>query len=169
MARQLLLTVCILVLSIVTFPPEVFSQEQSAEQVIDELYDHVTFDAGTTPDWDAVKQLFIDEAVIVLRTSRTDNTVFSLDGWVNDFVQFIERANVKKTGFVEKIVRKKTMVFGDIAHILVLYEAHIPGSERPPQQGVDSCQLIRKNNRWLIASIVNEIPTPDRPVPDVLK
>ena len=145
------------------------SQEPSAEQVIDELYDHVTFDPGTTPDWDAVKELFLDEAVIVLRTSRTDNTIFSLDDWVNDFVQFIERANVEKTGFVEKIVKKKVMVFGDIAHILVLYEASIPGSERPPQQGVDSCQLIRKNDRWLIASIVNEIPTPDRPVPEVLK
>jgi hypothetical protein len=153
----------------VTFPPAVFAQDQSAEQVIDELYDHVTFDAGTTPDWDAVKELFIDEAVIVLRTSRTDTTVFSLEGWVNDFVQFIERANVEKTGFVEKIVKKKAMVFGDIAHVLVLYEAHIPGSERPPQQGVDSCQLIRKDGRWLIASIVNEIPTPDRPVPDELK
>jgi len=145
------------------------SQEPSAQQVVHELYDHVTFEAGTTPDWNAVKALFIEEAVIVLRTSKTDSTVFSLEGWVDDFVQFIERANVKETGFVEKIVRKKTMVFGDIAHILVLYEARIPGSERPPQQGVDSCQLIRKNNRWLIASIVNEIPTPERPVPEVLK
>jgi hypothetical protein len=141
----------------------------SAEAVVDALYDHVTFDAGTTPDWDAVKKLFIDEAVVVLRTSPDASTVFSLNGFVEDFVRFIERDNVERTGFVESIIRKKTLVFGDIAHILVLYEASIPGWDRPPQQGVDSFQLIRKDDRWKIVSIINEIPTPDRPVPEILK
>ena len=169
MLNPSLRTTGILAVVLLTSASTLYSQDQTAEGVVDELYDHVTFEAGTTPDWDAVKALFIEEAVIVLRTSKTDSTVFSLEGWVDDFIQFIERANVKETGFVEKIVRTKSMVFGDIAHILVLYEARIPGSERPPQQGVDSCQLIRKNNRWLIASIVNEIPTPERPVPEVLK
>ncbi len=169
MATQSFRKVWILALITAAFTTTLFSQEQTPEQVVDKLYDHVTFEAGTTPDWAAVEGLFIDQAVIVLRTSRTDMTVFSLEGWVSDFVQFIEKADVEKTGFVEKIIRKKAMVFGDIAHVLVLYEASIPGSGRPPQQGVDSFQIIRKNERWLIASIVNEIPTPDRPVPEVLK
>jgi len=133
--------------------------------VVDELYKLVTFEAGTTPDWDRVRALFIDEAVIVLRTSRTETSVFSVEGFVGDFVAFIERANVEKTGFSETIIRTKSTVFGDIAHLLVLYEAHIPGSSRGPQEGVDFFQLIRKDNRWWIASIVNEIPTADRPVP----
>ena len=30
----------------------------SAEGVVTELYDLVTFDAGTTPDWDRVRSLF---------------------------------------------------------------------------------------------------------------
>lgn len=159
----------ILVGLLVALTSQSYSQDPSPERVVDELYNHVSFDAGTTPNWDAVKELFIDEAVIVLRTSRTDTTVFTLDGWVDDFVQFMERGNVEKTGFVEKILRKRSLVFGDIAHILVLYEASIPGSKRPPQQGVDSVQLIRKNDHWLIASIINEIPTPERPVPEILK
>jgi hypothetical protein len=45
----------------------------------------------------------------------------------------------------------------------------IPGSERGPQQGVDSFQLIRKNDRGWIASVVNEIPMAERPVPAELK
>ena len=85
--------------------------------------------------------------------------------FVGDFVAFIERANVEETGFAETIVRTRPMVFGDIAHILVLYEVEIPGSGRGPQQGVDSFQLIRKDGRWWIVSIVNEIPMADRPVP----
>lgn len=149
------------------------SAEQSAvaaaEGLVTELYDLVTFDAGTTPDWETVKSLFIEEAVIVLRTSREASTVFSVDGFVNDFVTFIERANVEETGFVEEIISIKSMVFRDMAHALVLYEASIPGSGREPQQGVDSFQLIKKDGRWWIASITNDLPNSDHPVPPALR
>lgn len=140
----------------------------TAEGVVDEFYRLVTFGPGTTPDWDQVRALFLPEAVVVVRTSRTETGVFSVDGFVQDFGNFIERANVGETGFAETIVRKKPLVFGDIGHFLVLYEAQIPGSGRGPQQGVDSFQVIRKNGRWWIASIVNEIPMADRPLPSEL-
>jgi hypothetical protein len=134
--------------------------------------------------------MFIDEAVIVLRTSRDDTTVFSVEGFVGDFVKFIERADAGRTGFTERIIRTKPMVFGDMAHVLVLYEASIPGSPRPPSlrrqlrlqdaavrdnaavrvmQGVDSFSLIKKHGRWWIAAITNEIPGPDRPIPAQLR
>ncbi len=47
-------------------------------------------------------------------------------------------------------------------------EAHIPGSCRPASQGVDSFQLIQKNGPWWIVPVVNELPTPARPVPEEL-
>jgi len=141
----------------------------SAEAVVRELYEMVTFPAGTTPDWSRARALFLPEGVVVLRTSRTETTVFSVEGWVQDFVSFIERADVAATGFVERIVRTHSVEFGDIAHVWVLYEAEIPGAGRPPQQGVDSFHLVRRDGTWLIASVLNEIPTPDRPVPEVLR
>ncbi|MBE0594372.1 MAG: hypothetical protein IH616_18440 [Gemmatimonadales bacterium] len=138
------------------------------EVLVTELYDLVTFPADTTPDWDRVRALFLDEAVIVLRTTRTATTVFTVEGFVADFVQFIERANVAQTGFSEKILRMKPWVFKDMAHALVLYEASIPGSGRPAQQGIDSFLLIRKDGRWWIAAITNDIPDPNNPVPPEL-
>ena len=145
------------------------SQAGSAEAVVEALYDLVTFPAGTTPDWDKARGLFLPEAVVVLRSSRTETTVFSVEGWVQDFVTFIERANVAATGFVERIVRTHVVEFGDVAQIWVLYEAEIPGRGRPAQQGVDSFSLVRREGGWLIASILNEIPTPDRPIPSFLE
>ncbi len=141
----------------------------TAPGLVAALYDEVTFPAGAAPDWDRVRSMFLDQAVIVLRTSREDTTVFSVDGFVEDFVAFIERANVQATGFTETILRTKPLVFGDIAHVLVLYEASLPGSPGPPQQGVDSFQLVRRGGRWWIASVVNEIPAPDRPLPAELQ
>jgi hypothetical protein len=147
------------------------SQEEggAAEGVVHELYDIVTFPAGTIPDWDQLRALFLPEAVVVLRSSREATSVFSLDGFVQDWLRFIEGANVKETGFTERIIRTHTTVFGDIAHVWVLYEAEVPGWGRPPQQGVDSFQLVRQEGVWKIASITNEVPTPERPIPEVLR
>jgi len=141
----------------------------TALAAVHELYDLVTFPAGTTPDWDQLRALFLPEAVVVLRSSRDATSVFSLDGFVQDWLRFIEGSNVEETGFVERIVRTHATVFGDLAHIWVLYEAEIPGRGRPAQAGVDSFQLVRRDGAWLVASITNEIPTPDRPIPEVLR
>jgi len=149
-----------------------FSQDEltvSPEKTVRELYSLVTFEAGDIPDWDEVRSLFIGEAVVVLRTTRDSCTVFSLDGFIGDFVSFAEHPNVQSAGFSETILKMKTLEFGDMANILVLYEAHITGSERPPQQGIDNFSLIKRNDGWRIISVTNEIVTPDRPVPGELQ
>lgn len=140
-----------------------------AETVVHQLYDLVTFPAGTTPDWDQFRELFLPEAVVVLRSSSDATSVFTLEGFVEDWLRFIDGSNVDETGFTERILRTHATVFGDIAHIWVLYEAEIPGWNRPPQPGVDSFQLVRRPEGWKIASITNEVPTPDRPIPAVLR
>ena len=149
------------------------AQDDSAaatpEGLVRALYDRVSSEPGTVPDWDQVRSAFLPQAIIVLRATRDSMSVLTLDGFVQDFVTFIERANVRTTGFTERVVKTQAMVFGDIAHVLVLYEAHITGSPRPPQQGVDSFQLLRREGRWWIVSIVNEIPTASRPLPAALQ
>ena len=170
--RNFMLGAALLYSLVMSTSPAAASDEKkyaSAEAVVNELYDLVTFGPGTTPDWDQVRALFITEAVVVLRTTRTETSVFDVEGFVADFVAFIEGRDVDKSGFAEKIVRTKGTVFGDIAHFFVLYTAEIPGSGRGPQFGVDSFQLVQRDGRWWIASIVNEIPMADRPIPTQLQ
>lgn len=142
---------------------------RTAETVVRELYDFVTFPAGATPDFEELRAFFLPEAVVVLRTSSTASTVFSVDGFVEDWLRFSGEANLSETGFTERIIRTHVTEMGDIAHIWVLYEAEIPGWDRPPQPGVDSFQLVKRPDGWKIASIVNEVPTPGRPVPEALR
>ncbi len=146
------------------------SQEApAAEAVVRQLYDMVTFPPGRVPNWDEFRALFLPEAVVVLRTPPQATSVFSLEGFVQDWLRFIEGYNVEETGFTERIIRTHVTEFGEIAHVWVLYEAEIPGRGRPPQQGVDSFQLVFRDGQWRIASILNEIPIPGRPIPDVLR
>ncbi|MHC5003148.1 MAG: DUF4440 domain-containing protein [Planctomycetota bacterium] len=141
----------------------------TAEDLVAGLYSAVTTGAGETPDWDRVRAMFHDQAVIVLRTAPDATSVFTVQGFVDDFVAFIERAGVERTGFTERIVRMAPMVFGDMAHVLVLYEAHLPGSGRAAKQGVDSFSLIRRDGRWWIVAVTNELPTAERPLPEALR
>ena len=138
------------------------------EKLVRHLYDQVTFPAGETPDWPYVRKMFIKEATVVMRSGKDKTNVLSLDGWILDFVNFINDSEVRKTGFTENVIKTKTMVFGDIAHVLVLYTSEIPGRTRKPREGVDSFHLIRKEGNWKIVSILNEIPTKERPKPKIL-
>ena len=142
--------------------------ENDPQDVIEALYDLVSFGPDNPPRWEEVRALFIDDAIIVLRTSRDSSTRFTLDGFIQDFKKFAGEERIQVNGFSEKIIRFDKTVFGDIAHFLVLYEASIPGTDFKPQQGVDSFQLIKSDTAWRILSITNDIPGPDNPLPDEL-
>ncbi len=148
---------------------QVGAQFKDPEVLVRHLYDQVTFPAEKTPDWDHVRSLFLKEATVVMRLDKTKTEALTLDGWVLDFVNFIHNADVRTTGFEEKVVKMETMVFGNIAHVLVLYTSFVPGKGKAPREGVDSFHLMKKGGRWWIVSILNEIPGPDRPKPKVLE
>jgi hypothetical protein len=140
------------------------------ENLIAEIYKAVTFiKEDPLPDWEKVRSMFISDAIIVMRVSRDSMAVFSVKGFIDDFVNFVEKSPAKNAGFIERILKMNPMVFGNIAHILVLYEASITGMKNPPTLGVDSWHLLKKNGRWWITSVANDIITKDRPVPDELK
>ena len=141
----------------------------TAEEVVRTLYARVTFDAGKNVDWQQVKALFIPEAVIVLRTSRTAMSVLSLDGFVGDFVNFIKQAKLEEQAFEETIVSIKTQEHGDIARSIVHYAARIPSNGRPAQDGIDIFVLMKRDGAWRIVSIVNEVVRPGVPVPEELR
>jgi hypothetical protein len=140
----------------------------TAEGVVAELYDIVTFDPGTSPDWDRARSLFLPEAVVVLRTGRETTAQFTVEAWVADFEHFIEERDVVETGFIEAIVKTKPWVFKDVAQILVLYEAGFPNDERR-QYGIDAFSLVKQDGRWWISGILNEIPDRENPIPVELR
>ncbi|MCI0451432.1 MAG: DUF1697 domain-containing protein [Candidatus Latescibacteria bacterium] len=141
----------------------------SAEGVVRELYRLVTVEKGQETDWEAARALFLPEAVIVLRVSKEATQVFDVQGWIDDFIAWNEKARVKERGFSEKIIVLKPRVFRDIANVFVLYEASLSDSSKPPSRGVDSIELVKKDGRWWIAAITNDLPNAEHPIPAELQ
>jgi hypothetical protein len=137
-----------------------------AEQTIRLLYDLISAEAGSIPDWAPVRELFLEESVIILRSSRDMMSVLSLDGFIRDFEEFYATPQVRANGFKETILELKATEFGDMAQVWVLYEARIPGGGG--NRGLDNFSLIRRGGTWRVAAITNEVVFPDGPAPTQL-
>ncbi len=139
---------------------------RSAEQVVRDVYHVVSWTDGNTPDWEVVGEVFIPEAIVVLRYPP-NLKVMSVDGFLLDWLRFenqLAERGVK--GFLETVVSAEATEFGDIAHVHVVYETTIPDTGRPARPGVDLWSLIRVDGRWKVVSVVNELPRDDLPVPE---
>lgn len=138
----------------------------TAEATIRHLYDLISAEAGSIPDWGPVRDLFLPESIIVLRTSRDALSALSLDGFIQDFDTFYANPQVKEKGFKETILELKSTEFGDMAQVWVLYEARIIGGGG--NQGLDNFSLVRRDGEWRVAAITNEVVFPNRPAPEGL-
>jgi protein TonB len=152
-----------------TAPPASPSPTAGAEEVVRALYRRVSFDAGRKVNWDDVKAIFIPEAVIVLRSSRTKMTVYNPDGFVREFVRFVTESKLEDRAFEESTVAVKTQEIGDIARSIVHYAARIPSEPRRVEQGIDVFLLMKKDDAWRIVSLVNQVVRPGVPVPEELR
>jgi len=140
------------------------------ESLVRGLYASVTFQPGTLPDWDYVRSFFVPEAVFGVRKSRTLMDVLDLDGFVDWWLEDIEKHNLKETGLEESAEKMKMTVYGNIAQCFVVYKVRLlTPADAPGQQGLDSFALMKKDGRWWIVSITNDVITPQNPLPDFLR
>jgi hypothetical protein len=57
-----------------------------------------------------------------------------------------------------------------MAHCFVVYKARLKTPEDSPGQlGLDSWGLMKKDGRWWIVSVSNDVVTPQRPLPEELR
>lgn len=147
--------------------PESSSWYKTPEEMIRDIYVAVSAKNSESVDWIKVRSMFIDEAVVILRTSKDKSTQFTPDGFIQDFKDFYQVPEVKANGFGEKILSLKAMVYNDIAFIATVYSAAVTVSSRPPSRGVDLWLLAKKDGLWKITSVINEVIPAGQELPDL--
>jgi len=140
------------------------------EGLVRGLYAAVSFEPDNSPDWDYVRKFFIPEAVFGMRKTRTSMAVMNVEEFVGWFESDVEKYKMKERGFEEIIQKMKMTVFGNTAHCFVVYKARFKTpANLPGQIGLDSFALMKKDERWWIVSVTNDIVTPQNPLPEELR
>lgn len=146
---------------------EVFS---SPESVVRALYAAVSFDPGKPPDWQYVRNFFLPQAVFGVRKTQAAMDVLNVDEFIKWFEDDVKKFKMDERGFEETVEKLKMTIFGDIAQCYVVYKARFrTPPDLPGQVGLDSWALMKKDERWWVVSVINDIVTPQRPLPEDLR
>jgi len=140
------------------------------EGLVRGLYAAVSFEPDNSPDWDYVRKFFIPDVVFAVRKTRTSMEVLNLEKFVEWWLEDIKKYKMKEKGFEETVEKMKMTVYGNIAHCFVVYKARLKTPANiPGQLGLDSFSLMKKDGRWWIVSIANDVVSPQNPLPKELR
>jgi hypothetical protein len=140
------------------------------ERLVRGLYAAVSFDPGPGPNWEFVKTFFLPQAVLGVRMTPTSMAVLNVQEFVDWFIGDVEKFKMKERGFEETVVKLRLTVFGDMAHAFVVYKARLKTpATAPGQYGLDSWELMKKDGRWWIVGMTNDVVRRGRALPEELK
>lgn len=137
----------------------------SIDAIINELYSVNSGKKGYERNWVDFKYLFYPGSKII-------PTGTSLDG--NHLAKYMTAEEYKNTsdewlrenGFIEKEIKRKIDVFGNIAHVFSTFEAyHDPEDPYPSMRGIKSIQLLNDGLRWWIINVYWMQETRTKPIP----
>jgi len=121
------------------------------DEVIAAMYASMCFEEGERPDWARQSELFVPGARLV---RVNDEGVFEFDppGFRDDLEAKIASGAVPS--FWEGELSRDTRVFGEIAHVLSVYETRPSRDAMPNGRAVKSIQLFRRSGRWWISAMI---------------
>jgi hypothetical protein len=130
------------------------SDGASIDAIITAMYASISGPAGEERDWKRFRSLFIPEArleaVIWRGEANISLRVFSVDEYIRVAGEYL-----KKNGFYEKEIARRSDEFGAIAQVFSTYEAFSAAdSPVPLKRGINSVQLFHDGQRWWIVSIL---------------
>lgn len=119
------------------------------------LYDTISGSAGVEPDWDRERTLFAPDARLIPTRLGDDGElrphVLDVDGYIAS-----RRVYLRDNDFFERQVRREIKQFRHIAQVFSEYESATTPGGAPFVSGVNLLQLIFRDGRWWIQSILWE-------------
>jgi len=141
----------------------------SIDRVIADMYDSVSFEPGTRPDWSRQGSIFAPWARMV-RVNDEGVFDFDLDSYRINFESMIDSGVLPS--FWESEIWRETHQFGEVAQVLSAYETRATRNGPMINRGVNSIQLFEKDGRWWISAMIwrregRGVLIPDRVPPPV--
>jgi hypothetical protein len=140
-------------------PPVLSMDVGSINSIVRALYEVVSFPPGGEPDWDRLRSLFYPRAVVIPpRPAEGATEILDVEKFISNSRAYVEQTNLRAKGFREVELDRHVDVFGNLAHVLSMYEArHTVADPAPVQRGANSIQLLNERGRWWVVSIFWDI------------
>lgn len=137
---------------------------QTIDGTVRALYSSITFGEGEPPDWERFNGLFLDDAQLVVAQKDGYRRLTPAE-YQKNMNSMIESGRLKS--FREKEIYRKTDRFGLIVQVFSTYESDMVTSDGvSTERGINSIQLLKKNGRWLVLSILWDSATNDLEIPN---
>lgn len=140
--------------------------DDDPKAVVARLYELISGPADQERPWETVRTLFLPEALLHSELTLPDGTRQSGNWTVDEFCAAAAK-EYRTSGFWEREVAARSERWGNIAHVWSTYESRVgsPGSD-PAGRGINSVQLLRKDGKWRIASLVFQIERGTEGIPE---
>jgi hypothetical protein len=139
----------------------------TVDAIVKTLYEVISGPAGQARNWNKFRSLFRPEARLnsIGRDAIGRSRVLSMAQ--EDYIRNAGPSFVEK-GFFEKELGRSTEKYGDMVHLLSAYETRYTPNGKVEARGVNSIQLIFKDDRYWIVNIMWNKETPENPIPEKL-
>ncbi len=140
------------------------AQIQQIDHIAEHFYLHKGFDAEHFPNMDALRELFFGEGHLVDH-AFAQTMEFTLSSFMQALMKQIESGNADF--FVQQEIADRTEVYGNLAQRMSVYEcSNAKDAAIKWKRGISLMQLIFKEDKWLISSIIWRDESKDFQVPE---
>jgi hypothetical protein len=134
------------------------------DAIIKAMYDTISGPAGKR-NWYRERTLFLDGARLIPIGKRIHKEgelqILSLEEWIEDAEPFLA-----ENDFYEIEIMRQMNRFGDLVQAFSTYEARNSEDGEPIARGINSIQLLHKDDRWWIVTVMWDNETRDNPIPE---
>ena len=136
---------------------------KSPDAIIRAMYEVISGPAGSR-NWYRLRSLYLEGARLIPIGKRVHGKnglrIMSIDEWIDDVKDYF-----LKNDFHEAEIMRHTDQFGDILQAFSTYEARDNQDSKPIARGINCIQLLRRDGRWWIVTVMWDNETKENPVP----
>ena len=134
------------------------------DAIIKAMYETISGPAGKR-NWYRERSLYIEGARLIPIGNRvhkdSDFQMMSIDEWIEDAEDYLA-----ENDFYESEIMRQFYRFGNIVQAFSTYEARNNLEEAPVARGINSIQLLKKDGRWWIVTVMWDNESKDNPIPE---
>lgn len=122
------------------------------DSLIADLYSTVCFEKGSKPNLEKMKELFLQDGKMIVNDGKAP-LIMTVEDYIAMFYDRLKEFEFES--LYEGELWSKTQIFERIAHRFSTYELKAsPDASEPFSMGINSIQLVKIEDSWIINSMI---------------